>query len=151
MASEKRQNRVAEQIRKDLGQIMMSDHGDLFSMMTLSEVRLSTDLSHAQVFVSIMAQDKDPDLLLRELKHRNKSIRRALASRLRIRAVPVLRFLLDESLDRVDTVNRLIAQMHAERDEAEDGDSLSNDANDDPLDSAGDSLSGGTSKEDSES
>jgi ribosome-binding factor A len=117
MASEKRQNRVAEQIRKDLGQIMMTEHSDLFGVMTLSEVRLSTDLSHASVFVSIMVTDKEPELLLRELKHRSKSIRKSLASRLRIRAVPLLRFLLDESLDRVDTVNRLIAQMQEERDE----------------------------------
>jgi len=119
MASEKRQHRVAEQIRKDLGKILMSEHGDLFSQMTFSEVRLSTDLSHARIFVSIRSTDIDRDILLKELKHRNKSIRRSLASRLRIRAVPQLRFLLDESLDRVETVNRLLGQLTSEREDAD--------------------------------
>jgi ribosome-binding factor A len=122
MASEKRQHRVAEQIRKDLGQILMTEHGDLFAKMTFSEVRLSTDLSHAKIFVSIRSTGQDQEIVLKELMHRNKSIRRSLASKLRIRAVPLLRFLLDESLDRAETVGRLLEELNSEREETDDQD-----------------------------
>lgn len=115
MASEKRQQRVAEQIRKELGGILQREHGELAARLTVGEVRLSPDLSHAQVFVGVMDEPARREAVLRELMHRNKEIRHALAARLRIRAVPLLRFLLDLSLDRVEQVDRLLERIEAER------------------------------------
>jgi ribosome-binding factor A len=115
MASEKRQQRVAEQIRKELGTILLREHGELAAQLTVGEVRLSPDLSHASVFVSIMGEAERREGLLKELMHCNKEIRRSLAARLRIRAVPLLRFVLDLSLDRAEQVERLIQQIQADR------------------------------------
>lgn len=115
MASEKRQQRVAEQIRKELGQILLREHGELAAQVTVGEVRLSPDLSHASVFVSMMGDPERRDQLLKDLMHRNKEIRRSLASRLRLRAVPLLRFLMDLSLDRAEQVDRLLRQIEDER------------------------------------
>jgi len=120
MASEKRQQRVAEQIRKELGQILLREHGELAAQITVGEVRLTQDLSHANVFVSMMGEAEKREHLLKELMHRNKEIRRSLAARLRIRAVPLLRFLLDLSLDRAEQVDRLLRQIEEERVSADD-------------------------------
>lgn len=120
MASEKRQQRVAEQIRKEIGGILLREHGELAAQLTIGEVRLSPDLSHAQIFVSVMGEPARRETVLRELMHRNTVIRRVLAGRLRIRAVPQLRFLLDLSLDRVEHMDRLLEQLQQERAQAGD-------------------------------
>lgn len=115
MASEKRQQRVAEQIRKELGNILLREHGELASQVTVGEVRLSPDLSHAIVFVSLMGDPARREPLLKELMHRNKEIRRSLAARMRLRAVPLLRFQLDLSLDRAERVEALLDLIQEER------------------------------------
>ncbi|MFA7332336.1 MAG: 30S ribosome-binding factor RbfA [Candidatus Delongbacteria bacterium] len=115
MASEKRQQRVAEQIRKELGTILQREHSELASQVTVGEVRLSPDLSHANVFVSLMGDEARREVLLKELMHRNKEIRRSLAGRMRLRAVPLVRFLLDLSLDRAERLESLLEQIQAER------------------------------------
>lgn len=115
MASEKRQQRVAEQIRKELGTILLREHGDLAAQVTVGEVRLSPDLSHANVFVSLMCEEERREALLKELMHRNKEIRRSLAGRMRLRAVPLVRFLLDLSLERAARVAVLLEQLHTEQ------------------------------------
>lgn len=119
MASEKRQQRVAEQIRKELGLILMREHGELAAQVTVGEVRVAPDLSHASVFVSMMGEAERREQLLKELMHRNKEIRRSLAARMRLRAVPLLRFLMDLSLDRAEQVERLLRQIEEERVEGE--------------------------------
>jgi ribosome-binding factor A len=118
MASEKRQQRVAEQIRKELGTILLREHGGLASQVTVGEVRLSPDLSHATVFVSLMCEPERREHLLKELMHRNKEVRRSLAGRLRLRAVPLLRFQLDLSLDRAERLEALLDLLHEERGDA---------------------------------
>jgi ribosome-binding factor A len=118
MASEKRQQRVAEQIRKDLGRILLQQHADLAARLTLSEVRLTPDLAHARIFVSVMGDPAGREDGLKALLHISRDLRRELAARLRIRAVPRLRFLLDESLDRAETVERLLTQIRQEQTEA---------------------------------
>lgn len=120
MASEKRQQRVAEQIRKELGLILMRQHSELAAGLTLSEVRLSPDLSHARIFVSAMGTPEQRAERLKGLFKVARDMRRELAARLRIRAVPQLRFLEDESLDRVDTVERLLEKIREERSEGDD-------------------------------
>jgi len=126
MASEKRQQRVAEQIRKELGRILLRRHGELAAGLTVSEVRLSSDLSHARVFVSAMGAPAERAERLKRLHAVQRELRRELAGALRLRAVPLLRFLPDESLDRVDAVERLLAEIRAEQgaetspDEADD-------------------------------
>lgn len=132
MASEKRQQRVAEQIRKELGTILVREHGELASQVTVGEVRLSPDLSHATVFVSLMGDPAGREPLLKELMHRNKEIRRSLAGRMRLRAVPLLRFQLDLSLDRAERVEALLELLHEER-AGDGGEATANPPEDRPL------------------
>lgn len=118
MASEKRQQRVAEQIRKDLSMILLREHGELAARVSFSEVRLSPDLSHATIFVSILADGLDREELYAQLRHSNKALRKSLAATLRIRAVPLLKFVPDESVERAAQVGRLLDQIEGERADA---------------------------------
>jgi len=117
VASEKRIQRVAEQIRKELGAILLHGRDGAFSGVTVTEVRLTRDLSLARVFVSVMDESPAREDRLKALHHANKDIRRELAHKLRIRAVPQIRFLLDESLDHAESIERLLGEIRAERGE----------------------------------
>ena len=85
--------------------------------VTISEVRLSRDLGHARVFVSILGEPAERRRALKQLLAAGKHLRMELAARLRIRAVPELHFQLDESLDRVESVENLLKQIEEERGE----------------------------------
>ncbi|MCA9783541.1 MAG: 30S ribosome-binding factor RbfA [Calditrichaeota bacterium] len=124
MASDKRVARVAEQIRKEIGQMLARGVISGLGFVTLVEVRLSRDLGLARLFVSIQGTPAERRKSMSRLVAGSKELRHLLAGRLLIRAVPELRIELDESLDRVESVTHLLAQLEQERQELE-GDSPS--------------------------
>ena len=79
------------------------------SLVTVSEVRISPDLSIAKVFVSIFPSDKAQQVL-EILEDNKKAIRgelgRKVASQLRI--VPEFSFMLDSSLDYAEHIDELL-------------------------------------------
>jgi ribosome-binding factor A len=106
-----RQLKIARQLQKDLGEIfqlrgMAAYHG---AMITVSEVRISPDLSVAKVFLSIFPSDKAADVIT-QIEHENKSIRIELGKKVRhqLRIVPELHFLIDETLDKLERIDSLL-------------------------------------------
>ena len=92
----RRPERVADQIRQILAQLLREEVRDpRVGFVTITEVRLSSDLTHARVYVSAI---KDPDECLRGLERATAFLRRGLASRAGLRFTPELRFLIDESV-----------------------------------------------------
>lgn len=115
MASDKRVARIAEQIRKEIGQMLGRGVVSGLGFVTLVEVRLSRDLGLARLLVSIQGEPADRQKSMARLVAGTKELRHLLAGRLLIRAVPELRFELDETLDRVASVNRLLDELADER------------------------------------
>lgn len=108
-----RQLRVARQIQRDLAEIIRMRGMAAFdgAMVTVSEVRISPDLSVAKVFISIFPSEKKNSVLT-IVQNNNKSIRGELGRRVskQFRIVPELVFLLDESLDYVEHIDELLKQ-----------------------------------------
>ncbi len=106
-----RQLKVARELQRDLSEIIRSRGMAAFGgcMVTVSEVRISPDLSVAKVFVSIFPSDRGPEVM-RLLETEKRSLRgelgRRVASQLRI--VPELDFLLDTSLDYAEHIEELL-------------------------------------------
>ncbi|MBO6168916.1 MAG: 30S ribosome-binding factor RbfA [Bacteroidales bacterium] len=106
-----RQLKVAREIQRDLAEIIRSKGMAMFggAMVTVSEVRISPDLSIAKVFVSIFPSDKQ-DSVMRILEDNKKAIRgelgRQVSSQLRI--VPEIDFFLDTSLDYAQHIEELL-------------------------------------------
>jgi ribosome-binding factor A len=117
MASDKRVARVAEQIRKEIGQMLSRGVISGLGFVTLVEVRLSRDLGLARLFVSIQGTPLERTKSMTRLVVGTKELRHLLAGRLLIRAVPELRFELDETLDRVESMDTLLYQLERERQE----------------------------------
>ena len=106
-----RQLKVARELQRDLAEIIRGKGMAMVagSLVTVSEVRISPDLSIAKVFVSIFPSDKAQQVL-EILEDNKKAIRgelgRKVASQLRI--VPEFSFMLDSSLDYAEHIDELL-------------------------------------------
>ena len=106
-----RQLKVAREIQKDLAEIIRGKGMAAFggAMVTVSEVRISPDLSVAKVYVSIFPSAKAQGVM-QQLSEENSRLRGELGRRVskQLRIVPELVFYLDDSLDYVEHIDELL-------------------------------------------
>ena len=106
-----RQLKVAREIQKDLAELIRSKGMAAFggAMVTVSEVRVSPDLSVAKVFVSIFPSEKQGPVM-QILQENNKALRGELGHMVakQFRIVPELIFILDTTLDYVEHIDQLL-------------------------------------------
>ena len=114
-----RQLRVGELIRRTLADVL--NRGDIHDpdlnrmSITVSEVRTSPDLKIATVFVLPLGGERRKEAI--DALARNKGeLRRALSKEMTMKYSPDLRFVLDESFDRMDETSRLLRQDDVRRD-----------------------------------
>lgn len=105
-----RQAKISRLIQKELSEIFRrqtaATHGVIVSV---SAVRVSPDLSIAKAYLSVFPSDKAPEIL-ENIKRSAKTIRYELAQKVRfqLRKTPELSFYLDDSLDYLDNIDRLL-------------------------------------------
>ena len=94
----KRQQKFGRQIQKDLSDIFQKEFKMLFGngMVTVTEVKISPDLSVARCYLSFLLID-DREAVMDQIELQNKAIRNALANRIRkqVRIIPNLVFFLE--------------------------------------------------------
>ncbi len=108
-----RQNKISRLLQKDLAEIFQKETRDLFHgvMISVTNVRISPDLSIARVYLSIYPSDKGKTTLS-EIKQHQSRIRGLLGQRVgkQLRIVPQLDFFIDDSLDYIDNIDRLLKE-----------------------------------------
>ena len=106
-----RQLKVAREIQKDMAEILRSKGMAAFggAMVTVSEVRVSPDLSIAKTYVSIFPSDKAPEVM-GILNDNVRIYRGELGHRIgkQLRIVPEIVFYLDTSLDYAEHLEQLL-------------------------------------------
>ena len=114
-----RQQKVARQIQKDLSEIFMHTKRDLSQnkMITVTVVRMSPDLSHAKVYMSVFPSNDAARFIENLQQHHAKYIRAELAKKVRhqLRIVPELAFFIDDSLDYAQHIDELLNPPDAVR------------------------------------
>ena len=114
-----RQLKVGETLRRALSDLLL--RGDLHDpeldrmSITVSEARMSPDLRHATVFVLPLGGVGTAEALA-ALERNRPELRRMLARELQLKFAPDLRFLADESFDRMDEARRLLGSDRVRRD-----------------------------------
>ena len=114
-----RQLRVGELIRRALSEILM--RGDVHDpalsgvSITVSEVRTSPDLKVATAFVLPLG-GANADEILAALKRARGEIRHQVTRIVDLKFSPELRFVLDETFDRMDETRRLLGDEKVRRD-----------------------------------
>jgi len=101
--------RIADQIQRELADLIRNELKDRrVGMITLTGVEVSQDYAHAKVFYTTLGSDEDNFLTDKGLKHASKFLRGQLSSRLRLRLVPQLQFIYDESVEQGIRLSQLI-------------------------------------------
>lgn len=119
-----RQLRVGELIRRTLSDVLL--RGDLHDpdlagvSITVGEVRTSPDLRVATVYVLPLGGVNTKGILA-ALNRARSELRREVARQVRLRHSPELRFVMDESYDRMDQTRQMLSQDRVRRD-LDDGD-----------------------------
>src|SRR5678816_245030 len=103
-----RPQRLGDQIQRELSELLRLELRDpRVSMITITSVDVSPDMSHAKVFFTLLDKDKLEDTL-HGLKRSAGFLRSQLARRGTMYTTPELRFEYDESVERGDRLSRLI-------------------------------------------
>lgn len=97
-----RTRRVEEQLRRDLAELIRHEIKEPgLAILSISEIRVSPDLAVAQVYVSIMQDDRELiDYTLHTLQNYAGKLRGLLGKRMRIRRVPQLTFIYDDLIQK---------------------------------------------------
>ena len=104
-----RNQRLGAQILRTLSELLRLETKDpALSMISLTAVDLTRDLSVAKLHFSLLKPDDDPQPALDGLKRASGFLRGKLGSMLKVRHVPELRFSHDDSAARSDEISRLI-------------------------------------------
>ena len=106
-----RQKKVSRLVQKELADIFLKKgnefaHGKLVS---ITRVRVSPDLSFAKIYISIFPATNQDEILKSISEHSNK-IRFELGQKVRtqLRIVPDIAFHIDDSLDYIDKIDKLL-------------------------------------------
>jgi ribosome-binding factor A len=110
-----RSDRISAELQRELAQVLREEVRDpRFKVITLQEIRVSRDLAHAKVYFTCFPVDAGGAEQARLLNGPLAGfLRRALARRARLRTVPRLHFVHDESICRGEHLSKLIEEAVA--------------------------------------
>jgi ribosome-binding factor A len=104
-----RSSRVAEQIRRELAELIQLEVKDpRVGLITLTDVEITPDYAHAKVFFTSLKGEGGVDEIMSGLGAASGFLRRELGRRVRIHTLPELHFVFDRSVEQGDRLSRLI-------------------------------------------
>lgn len=106
-----RGQKVSAEIQKDISDIFLKEGAEYVqgALVSVTEVRMSPDLSFARIYVSIFPFEKK-DEILQKLKEGTSRIRYEFGKRIRnnLRIIPEIEFSLDDSMEYADHIDQLL-------------------------------------------
>ncbi|MBQ5635196.1 MAG: 30S ribosome-binding factor RbfA [Alistipes sp.] len=106
-----RQQKIAKQIQRDIAEILQRDLAATLrgTLVTVTTVRVSVDLSYAKIYISVFPFDK-AQATLQLIEQNAKLIRGALGNRMRnqVKSIPELQFFIDDSLEYIENIDSLL-------------------------------------------
>ncbi len=109
----RRIDRIEEQIRIELSEIIEREINDpRVGLVTVTAVKVSADLRHARIFVTVLGSDDQRKKSLEGLRSAASYARRSLSKRLHhLRRIPELTFDYDESIEQGIRIEKLFDQL----------------------------------------
>lgn len=108
-----RPDRVGDQIRAEVATLLgreVQDPG--LGFVTVTRVRVTADLQIARIYYTTMGDELARRRTAQALQRALPFIRRAIGSRLRLRRVPQIEFIFDESIEQHERLERILQEIH---------------------------------------
>ena len=108
-----RHERVAEEILHELGTMVAGELKDprIEGLVTITEVRVTPDLKHARIFVSVNGNEAEQKNTIQGLTAAVGFIRHELTERIQLRRAPEIHFILDHSEEYGRRIDELLRQV----------------------------------------
>lgn len=123
MAGTTRQQKFSRLIQKELSDVFQRDKRGILenAFITITDVRMSPDLSIAKIYISMMLA-KDKQGILDKINVRKKEIRKALGDKIakQVRIIPELIFFIDEVEEKAKKMDELIDTLHIPKQKEEE-------------------------------
>jgi len=112
----RRVDRIEEQLRMELSEIVEREIQDpRVHFVTMSRVKVTPDLGHARVFITVLGTDEERKKALQGLRSAANFVKRSLAKRLHhLRRIPDLIFEYDETVEKDMRLEQLLEQIKTE-------------------------------------
>ncbi|MDR5750911.1 MULTISPECIES: 30S ribosome-binding factor RbfA [Caballeronia] len=111
--SPNRNVQIADQIQRDLSELMREVKDPRVGMVTIQSVELTPDYAHAKVYFTTLTGD--PQQTQDGLNHAAGHLHNLLFKRLHIHTVPTLHFHYDQTIERAVEMSKLIDEANATR------------------------------------
>ena len=117
--------RVGEQVRHILSDILQRGdvHDDVLArhVVSVTEVRMSSDLRHATAFIKPLL-GRDEEVVLKALRTNTAYFQREVAARTRLKYAAKIKFLADDSFDEGSHIDKLLRDPKVAQDLVKDDD-----------------------------
>jgi len=110
-----RTNRVAEQMKKEIGEIINQKLKDpRVGFVTVTDLELTNDLQHATVYISVLGNETEKEESLIGLSKASGFIRSEIGKRIRLRKVPEVLFKFDEAHEHGNRIESILRKLNKE-------------------------------------
>lgn len=108
-----RTNRVAEQMKKEIGEILNQKLKDpRIGFVTVTDVDLTNDLQQATVYVSVLGNETEKEASLAGLEKATGFVRSEVGKRIRLRKVPEITFKFDEAHEYGNRIDSILKELN---------------------------------------
>jgi len=108
----KRSDRVAAFIREEVSTMLLSELKDpAVKSITITKTRVTDDLRHAKIYYSVLGEAEKKAESAKALDRATGFIRTELGRRLKIRFVPSITFLFDDTTEYADHIEHLLKKI----------------------------------------
>jgi len=106
-----RTDRIAEEIKKELSYMIQNELKDprITGLISVTKVIVTKDLKYCKVFVSIFGDNKEEVLL--GIKSGAGYMRKELSTRIKVRTIPELQFVMDDSIEYGAHINEVLKSL----------------------------------------
>lgn len=113
MSTNKRTYRVNSLLKEVISEVIRFDvkNPHIHELWTVTEVDVSKDLHSAKVYVSVIGSQSDKDRTLKALQSASGYVGVAAAKKVTLRYFPHLTFMLDESVDKVMQIDKVLDRI----------------------------------------
>ena len=116
MVSKLRAQRIGQRFREELSEILVTGSLDpRLRGVSITEVKIDRELEYASIFFSAVEGSERAPEILAGFKHAQGFLRSELARRIELRSFPRLRFYWDPTFEKAENIERLFAQLQAEK------------------------------------
>jgi ribosome-binding factor A len=106
--------RVQNVAREVLGDALRGLKDPRIGFATVTQVRMSVDLRHARVLVSVLGSEEEQEAALQGLESATPHLRAGLGREMRLKYLPELTFELDRAAETAERVEALLRRIHDE-------------------------------------